>query len=804
MSPQAIAHYRITSKLGQGGMGEVYRATDTKLGREVAIKVIPEAFAQDADRMARLTREAQVLASLNHPNIGAIYGVEERALVMELVEGETVSGPLPIDTALNYARQIADALEAAHEKGIVHRDLKPANIMITPAGVIKVLDFGLAAVVHGSRPGSDPANSRTLTVGPTQAGVIIGTAGYMSPEQARGNVVDKRADIWAFGVVLYEMLTGRRLFQSANLSDTLAAVIKDEPRWDGIPLKVHRLLKSCLQKDPKRRLRDIGDAWGLLEEAPAPTVLRRLPWAVAATLAAGLAIALWAPWRVTRPVDRPLLQFSVDLGPDSLPGLRTTAVLSPDGTRVVFPSRGLDGRTRFSIRLLNQPKATPLSGTENGTDPFFSPDGQWIGFFADNKMKKISVEGGGAVTLCDVAAGRGGSWGEDGNIIAASTVGGLFRVPEAGGSPQPLTKPSDKGEVSHRWPQVLPGGQSVLFTVHTSPVDWDDASIAFLSLKTGQRNTVQRSGYFGRYLPSGYLVYIHQGVLFGVPFDPGRGELRGTPTPLLEEVAVSRVSGSGQFDFSRSGTLVYLSGKSPESYPIVWLDRAGKTQPLLATPGDYGMPRLSPDGRSLALDSRSGGGAASGIVVYDLQRDNMTKITFAGPNTSPVWTPDGKHIVYVSRTGTGYSFMWIRADGAGEPQLLMESKAVLWPYSFSPDGKRLAYSAISPETSGDLWVLPLDISGPNPPKPGKAEAFLRTAAAEYSPAFSPDGRWMAYQSGPASPTTDVYVRPFPGPGGNWQISEGGGSFPVWSRDGRELLYGTPDGHIMAAFSAQEN
>lgn len=800
-----LGPYEIRALIGAGGMGEVYRARDTKLGREVAIKVLPPVVAEDRERLARFEREAKMLASLNHPNIAQIYGFEEtvetRALVMELVAGSTLSIPQSLGTALNYAKQIAEALEVAHEKGIVHRDLKPANIMITAAGVVKLLDFGLAAVARGSGAGGgETADSPTLTMAVTQPGVILGTPAYMSPEQARGQPVDKRADIWAFGVVLHEMLTGSRLFQQRNLSDTLTSVIKDEPPWDRIPVKVQRLLKSCLQKDPKQRLRDIGDVWGLLEDAPAPSPVaqKRLPWALAAALAAGLATAVWAPWRVPQAVDRPLIQFSVDLGPDSLPGPRTTAILSPDGTRLVFPSRGTDGQTRFSTRLLNQAKATAILGTEGGNDPFFSPDGHWIGFFTDNKIKKIAVAGGEAVTLSDISDGRGASWGKDGNIIAASISGGLFRVPEGGGTPQPLTNPTDRGETHHRWPQLLPGGESVLFTANTSAAAWDGANIALLSLKTGKWTTVHRGGYFGRYLPSGHLVYIHQGVLFGAPFNPVRGELEGTPVALLEEVSTTRFTGAAQLDFSQTGTMVYLSSKGSGTYPIAWMDAAGKVQPLLATPGEYFSPRLSPDGQRLALAGGSAGPAGLDILVYDIRGGNTRKITFAGLNTRPVWTPDGKHIVYVAETGTGNMLMWIRADGAGEPQRLFESKQGLEPYSFSPDGKRLAYTAMSPATSGDLWILPLDITDSNHPKPGEAKLFLRTPANEASPAFSPNGRWMAYQSGAAGPTTEVYVRAFPGPGGNWQVSSGGGRLPVWSRDGRELLYETLDGYIMAA------
>jgi len=815
MSPQSsIAQYRITAKLGEGGMGAVYRASDTKLNREVAIKVIPDRFAQDPDRMARFTREAQVLASLNHPNIAAIYGVEERALVMELVEGPTLSGPIALEEALPIARQIADALEYAHEKGIIHRDLKPANIKVTgPAsgypGRVKVLDFGLAKALSSE---SSQAEARaTVTMGATNTGVILGTAAYMSPEQAQGKDADRRADIWSFGVVLFEMLTGKTAFTGESISDTLASVLKIEPDWSalppGTPAGIRRLLRQCLKKDRQRRLQAIGDARIALEEGQTeaeaePKIPKRwrAPWAMVAAgltlVSAALGVALWRTARPGPDTSRPLLQFSADLGPEAFKGFFTTAVLSPDGSRMVFPSRGPDGKQRLSTRLLNQPKPTPLAGTEGGSDPFFSPDSQWIGFFANAKMKKISVTGGAALTLCDTGSSRGASWCEDGSIIAAlNSVGGLSRIPAAGGTPQPLTNPDEKGERSHRWPQILPGGQAVLFTVQKSFTSFEDFQIAVLSLRTGQWKVVQRGGYFGRYLPSGHLVYIHQGTLFGAPFDAARLEIRGTPAPLLEDVAANSAAGGGQFDFSLTGTLVYSSGKwESESRTIAWLDRAGKIQPLLATPGSYFDPHLSPDGKWLALAVNTG--SSGDISVFDLARQSVARITFTGEgNRQPVWTPDGKHIVYASTVGVG-ALWWIRADGAGEPQKLIESKGGPMPNSFSSDGRWLAYRVSSPASSGyDIWTVPLDISDPERPKPGKPVLFLSSPAGAMAPAFSPDGRWMAYESGETG-SYESYVRPFPGSGGKWQISSGGARYCLWSRSTSELVYVTFEGRIL--------
>ena len=517
------------------------------------------------------------------------------------------------------------------------------------------------------------------------------------------------------------------------------------------------------------------------------------------------AVALWAPWRVTRPTDRPLMRFSADLGPEAVEGRNITAAISPDGTRLAFVARGPGGKQQLATRLLDQAQATLLAGTENAFDAFFSPDGQWIGFFADGKMNKISVQGGAAVTICDARDGRGASWGDDGSIIMTPTAtAGLFRVPAAGGTPQAITRPGDTGEVTHRWPQFLPGGQAVLFTGNKVPAGHDDANIEILSLKTGQWKVVQRGGYFGRYLATsngaGHLVYVHQGALFAVGFDLDRLEVRGTPMPLLEDVAGNAGSGGGQYDAARNGTLVYLRGKSSnENWTVAWMDSTGKMQPLLAAPRLYYGPRFSSDGKRLAL---AVGRLASGdIQVYDLQRDTMSRLTFTQVNSPPVWTPDGKHIAFVSHSPGASPMRWIRADGAGEAQPLLEGKDIVGPYSFSPDGQRLAFAEQSANTRLDLWTLPLDVSDPEHPKPGKPELFLRTPFDEMEPAFSPDGRWIAYSSD-ESGRNEVYVRPFsggaPSGSGKLQISTGGGWHPIWSRNGRELFYENPDNRIMVA------
>jgi serine/threonine-protein kinase len=615
----------------------------------------------------------------------------------------------------------------------------------------------------------------------------------MAPEQREGKPGDARCDIYAFGCVLYEMLTGKRVGQERTPVE---------------PAALESVLGTCLEKDPEDRwqsARDVKRALEMVRVAPtlqtAPSQ-SRLGW-VAGALALVLiaAAALWVAWRPTRPVEHPLMRFSADLGTEAVESPRITAAISPDGTRLAFAARGPAGKQQLATRLLDQAQPLLLPGTENAFDPFFSPDGQWIGFFADGKMKKISVQGGAAVTLCDATGTRGTSWGEDGWIIAAlePTGGGLSRVPEAGGTPQAITKPADKGEVVHRWPQILPSGQAVLFTGHTVASGFDNASIEVLSLKTGQWKVVQRGGYFGRYLPSGHLVYVHQSTLFAVGFDLDRLEVRGTPVPLLENVAGNDAVGAGQYDVARNGTLVYLSGKSSTlRFPVAWMESTGKVSSLLPSFGLYFAPRFSPDGKRLAL--AVGPPGAGDIQVYDWQRDTMTRLTFTQRNVYPVWTPDGKHIAFQSQSGPASSIRWIRADGAGESQLLLESKGALKPYSFSPDAKRLAFAESGMDTAFHLWTLPLDISDPERPKPGKPELFLRTPFNEAEPAFSADGRWIAYTSS-ESGSNEVYVRPFPGGAssgsGKWQISNGGGH-PIWSRDGRELFYETLDNRIMAA------
>jgi len=834
MIGQTIAHFRVTEKIGAGGMGEVYRATDSRLGREVALKIIPEAFASDPQRMARFEREAQLLAALNHPHIATIHGLEVaggiRALVMELVEGPTLGdriaqGPMPLEEALPIARQIAEALEFAHERGIIHRDLKPANIKLTQSGEVKLLDFGLAKALEDTPAAEAISNSPTLSAVATRAGVILGTAAYMSPEQAKGKAVDRRADIWSFGVVFYEMLSGKTLYTGETAPETMAHVITKEPTWSDLPpstpARIRRLLERCLTKDPKKRLRDIGEARIAIEDyqanpaeevssgvaaiapvaAAQPFSRRALPWAVAGVCALAALLGFWRPW--SRSAGPPIpMRLEAVIGADVNLQIdwASAALLSPDGTRIAFSALAPAGKRQLYIRSLDQLQASPLSGTDGARDPFFSPDGQWIAFFADAKLKKISSQGGAAVTLCDAPGDRGGAWSEDDTIyFARGNREGLSKVSSGGGASALVTVlDKQEGEITHRWPQVLPGGKAVLFTASNNGATFEDSNLIVQVLATGQRKIVHRGGMYGRYLPSGHLVFVHEGTLFAVPFDLKRLETTGQPAPVVEQVITQPGNGAAQFSFSQTGTLAYLRGASAvRNVSIDWLTADGKLQPLRQTPGDYYNPAFSPDGKRLALevdDARRGD-----IWTYDWQRDTLTRLTFSGDsNSNPVWTPDGQRITYSMRDKDGATnIYWKRSDGAGEAQRLTQSKATQYPASWSPDGKFLAFHQNDPgsSTGWDLYTLSMEGNEKTGWKPGEAKPFLNTPATEVYPAFSPDGRWLAYMSN-ESGAMEVYVRPFPGPGGKWQISSGGGSLPIWSHTSKQLFYRTNDQKIM--------
>jgi eukaryotic-like serine/threonine-protein kinase len=824
-----LGPFEILSAIGAGGMGEVYRGRDTRLGRDVAIKVLPSNFVNDPERLSRFQREARMLAALNHPNIATIYGLEQcdgvTCLVMELVSGETLaervkSGPLGIEEALKIAVQIAEALEAAHEKSIIHRDLKPANVKVTPEGKVKVLDFGLAKAFADDAANDDPANSPTMSAAATMQGVILGTAAYMSPEQARGKVCDKRTDIWAFGCVLYELLTGKQAFAGDTTTEILAAVLKEEPEWKILPVstptKIRDLLRRCLQKEKSGRARDAGDARIEIEEAlsapavaePAPTEKgvrafgpRWLVVAAGALLVVAVVTAI-AVWNLKPTPPRPVTRTVINLPPgQQLAGLESglAVALSPDGTHLVYVARQ-GGTQRIYLRAMDGLESKPLPGTEEAVNPFFSPDGQWLGFFAGSKLMKVSVSGGAAEAVSDASFSGGANWGSQGTILFSPTTNSvLMQVGDAGGAPQPLTR-FEKGDASHRWPEFLPGDKAVLFVVTTTATSFGNALVAVQSVGRGQRRNLIQRGIYPRYAPSGHLVYAQGGGLVAVPFDPRRLAAMGAAVPVVEGVLQSPSIGAAQYSFSTTGSLVYVSGGVQAAQRrLVWVSRNGAEQPLAAPVHAYFAPRLSPDGRRVAV----------GILepepqnwLYDLARETLTRLTFEGDyNSVPVWTPDGKRIAFISNKEGPLNIFWQLADGSGGLERLTTSEYIHTPQSFSPDGQLLAFYEVNPTTQRDIWVLRMGGPSLGPTQARMAQLFLRTPFDESAPCFSPEGHWLAYISN-ESGRYEVYVQPYPGPGGKYQISTEGGTEPVWNPNGRELFYRSGDKMMAVEIATQ--
>ena len=825
-----LGPYEVLAPLGAGGMGEVYRGRDPRLGREVALKSLPAAMSADPDRLARLEREAKLLAALSHPNIAAIYGIEEeaghRVLVLELAAGETLGerlarGTPPLEDTLAIARQIVAALEAAHERGIVHRDLKPDNVKVAPDGGVKVLDFGLAAALGGGPISGDPSGvmsqSPTMSARMTAAGMLLGTAAYMSPEQARGKPVDKRADIWAFGVVLWEILTGKRLFEGETVTDLLAAVLRQDITWDALPAStppaLQRLLRRCLERDPHKRLRDIGEARLVLESVAAgendsgapvaagatgrPQTILRILWlaaAVALVVAAGA--AGWMAGATRRlpplPVTRLAITLPSALAMESFDD-RQLIALTKDGRTVVFMGR--EGPvTRLYVRRLGEPAAVPLPGTEGGNEVFLSPDGEWAGFVADGRLRKAPLRGGPVVTLCDATQSRGGAWGPDGTIVFAPDVtGGLMRVSASGGTPTPVTTiDSASGERSHRWPEFLPDGRSVLFTVGMldKPGDYDDSDIDIVDLKTGQRRNVYHGASLARVAASGHLLVASRGVVQALPFDLTDGTTQGTPVPVLEGVAGEPTSGVVFFAVSPDGTLAYIpGGVTGRERDVVWVDRTGKTTPISVSPRQYRDVRISPDGTRLVLSEGPGGGRESDISVHDLVHGTTLTLTSDRQSGTPVWSPDGRFILY-DQYGTA-SIVRRPADGSGAPEVVGRHEGIaLTPACVVPDGSMLLLNRGGLASKGDLLTMKLDGTGKS-----ALETLLVTPAHEAEPRLSPDGRLLAYtlveQSDPV-----IMVQSFPGPGGRWQIAEAPAVSARWSKSGRELFYLT-DAALMA-------
>jgi serine/threonine-protein kinase len=811
-----LGAYEILTLIGSGGMGEVYRARDLTLNRDVALKTLPGDFALDPERMARFKREAQVLASLNHSNIAAIYGFEEsegvQALVLELVEGQTLAdriaqGPIPVEEVLPIAKQIAEALEEAHGRGIIHRDLKPANIKLTPDGKVKVLDFGLAklldpqAVGGAGRYNPGLANSPTITTpAMTMAGVILGTAAYMSPEQAKGHEADKRSDVWAFGCVLYEMLSGKRAFEGEDVSDTLANILKADVDWTALPRElppaIGLLLRRCLERNRASRVADLSIARFVLTEPSlaeprSPSTSRgrvRIASALLATAFIGAIVGrtLRQPAAVQRPS---ITRFTVTLGRQdqfTATGRQILAV-SPDGRRLVYGANG-----QLYLRSFDQLEATPIRGTGGGDDasyarnPFFSPDGGWVGFWQNGKLKKVQIDGGLPVDICEAGNPYGATWAENDTILFGAGVRGIYRVEAAGGQPALIVR--DPGGTAHG-PQLLPGGHAVLFTLAQENKPWDEARIVVQSLETGRREVLVSGGTDGRYLGTGHLVYVTGGTLVAAPFDVASLKVSGAPIALVERIAQAPVqTGAAHFSLSRSGTLVYIPGSFRQTLlqSLVWLDRHGRETPLNAPIRVYLYPRISPDGRRIALVIR---GEGQDIWMWDTERASLERFTDGRTFSSPVWSPDGRRLLFGDSAGG--STIWSQsADGSGVAEQLTQSTGTgQAPSSFTPDGTKLVFYE---PYSGGLSVLTVRPERRVSPLLRKPGAVMRNADI-----YPPDGRWIAYES-TESGASQIFVRPFPNvDGGRWQVSTDGGRAPVWSRDGRELFYVPATGGLMA-------
>ncbi len=817
----SLSHYQITAALGAGGMGEVWRATDEKLGREVALKLLPEDFASDPDRHARFEREAEVLASLNHPNIATLFGLEhldgQHVLVMELVEGEGLDdviarGPVEIDLALQMALQIADALEAAHEAGIVHRDLKPANVRIRPDGTVKVLDFGLAKEWDTESGDSSLSISPTMTRNATAAGVILGTAAYMAPEQARGKPVDKRADIWAFGVVVWEMLTGRKIFDGDTVTDIIAAVVTKEPDWEALPPHlspaVTRILRRCMSKDLKSRFRDIGDvrmeiegagdwAGGSVPNAPVdpvakPSKLARLaPWIL--SLAAMLAVVPLAMYWLRGAGPKAAIQSAVLPPQDATFRPAEGLALSPGGTAIAFVAQDDDGE-RIWIRRLDTLVAQRLAGTEGADYPFWSPDGQQIGFFADGKLKRIPAAGGSVRILADASAPRGGCWLEDGQIVyAADYRAGLMIVPSAGGKPRALTEPDDeRGEKSHRWPIALPGGEHLIFLSQTSEGGTadDQSGLDILSLADGSRTRIIDVNSSAAYAPPGHLFYWHDGSLVVRAFDTEKFVLVGEQMAVAEGVGYT-VNEMGVFSVSETGVLTYHLG-SGVSLPsrLQWFDRQGNLLSEAAPVGLYTQFRLSPDGRQVSF--------TEGLTIWvrDLVRGTNTRVTFdEEDHEAPVWSPDGRWLAFGTTRTNGSEVRRKPSNSLGDEDLVFEFDKRFVPRDWSPDGNLLVFETIQPGTEWDVWVYSFEDN--------EARPLVATPFSDIDPYFSPDGRFVVYASN-ESGRTEVHVVPASGERRKWQVSTTGGSAPIWSPTGDEIFYVDSESNLTSVTVSGKN
>jgi serine/threonine protein kinase/Tol biopolymer transport system component len=806
-----IGPYQLASRIGAGGMGEVYRARDTTLNRQVAIKVLLPAVANDPDRLARFRREAQVLAALNHPHIAQIHGFEEadgvRALVMELVDGPTLAdriagGAIAMVDALPIATQIAEALEAAHEQGIIHRDLKPANIKVRDDGTVKVLDFGLAKALatEGASAPADATSSPTLSAHATATGLILGTAAYMSPEQARGRPVDRRADLWAFGCVLYEMLTGQRAFPGEGASDTLAHVLMKEPDWHALPadtpVPIRRLLRRCVEKDRKKRLDSATAARLEIDDARADPSARpparervstRMAWFVAAAsivaaLAAGVAAML--PWRRVAP-ELAVLRLDVTTPQTSDP---TSFALSPDGRQVVFVAAG-DSGSQLWLRRLDQTMAQPLPDTEGATFPFWAPDSRAIGFFADAKLKRLDLPGGKAQELADAANGFGGAWSRDGVIVyAANAISGLLRVPATGGTPTSITRPVP-GELGHRFPQFLPDGRRFIFWI--GPGLPEVQGLYLSSLDAAEKHRLVAADGSGAYAHPGYLLWPRQGALVAAPFDAVLGTVSGDAEPIVAAVGSNVTTNRTAFSVSNAGLLAYRTGVTGR-VRLVWMDRGGTVMQVLGSPDENTLlyPEPSPDGQRIVVQRTVQGNMD--IWQIDAARGIPSRVTIdANVDSTAFWSPDGNRLIFRSNRNGVYDLYEKPASGTEDEQRLFTSTDDKIPSDWSTDGRFLLYVNENKETGRDLWALPLQPQGVGTPFP-----LVRSRFGEDQGQFSSDGRWIAYRTN-ESGLDEIYVQAFPGPGGKTRVSTQGGSQPRWRRDGKELFFVAPNGTLMA-------
>ena len=790
-----LGPYEVLAPIGAGGMGEVYRAKDTRLNRDVAVKVSKEHFSD------RFEREAHSIAALNHRNICTLHDVGPNYLVMELVEGTTLAdrikeGPVPLEEALGIAKQIAEALEAAHEHGIVHRDLKPGNVKIKPDGTVKVLDFGLAKVSEpASREGS-PEESPTLTVQQaTQAGLILGTAAYLSPEQARGKPVDKRADIWAIGVVLYEMLTGQGPFREEDVAGALAAVIHKEPDLTRVPAKVRRLLRRCLEKDPKKRLRDIGDAWELIEDEPPVGVghARPVPW-ITATVVVTVAALVLGFVHFREPKEDLRMTMTSVLPPEkAVFKVFSLPAVSPDGRRLAFVAT-LDGKDQLWVRDLDSLAARALTGTDGAEEPFWSPDSSTIAFFVGGRLMKIAVAGGPALTLCDASVGTG-AWSKNDVIVFGGRFSGnegTFRVPAAGGSAVPLTAVDRaSGEIGHGCPWFLPDGHHFLYTA--SSREPEKVAIYAGDLDSKNRKRILAANSNAVYTPPGYLLFVRERTLMAQPFDVGKLQTTGDAVPVAEQV--DGFLAHNQFSVSQNGVLAYTSGANGgENLQLTWFDRSGRTTGVVV--GASGFPRwpaISPDGNTVAVDRRDPQTRFLDLWLHDLARGTASRFTFNSGffNAYPIWSPDGSHIVFRStRERTTGNLYQKATSGASQEDVLDKDDRDKLPDDWSRDGRYIIEEVRGFKTKNDIWVLPL--FGDRKPFP-----YLQTEFNEQYAKLSPNGQWLAYASDETK-RFEVYVQTFPTPGGKWQVSTKGGNRPVWSRDGKELYFIGSDEKMMAA------